>query len=75
MFLGAFDFLRNPFRFREGQSRHTKNVEEKCFARQLMIPETRHLTIFHPEKAVLKSKVNLFILPEKMRRKPWGMKS
>lgn len=38
----------------KGQSRHTKNIEEKGFNRQLMFPETRYLTFFHPEKAQLK---------------------
>lgn len=42
-----------PLHSEKGQSRHTKNTEEKVFARQLMIPESKHLTIFHPEKAVL----------------------
>lgn len=47
-------FLRIPLDSEKGQSRRTKNIEEKGFNRQLMFPETRYLTVFHPEKAQLK---------------------
>lgn len=50
-------FLRIPLDSERGQSRRTRNIEEKGFGRQLMFPETRYLgylIVFLPEKAQLK---------------------
>lgn len=58
-----------PLDSEKGQSRHTKNIEEKSFDRQLMIPKTRYLTIFHPEKVVLKKQSASFHLSSEDEKK------
>lgn len=61
-----------PLDSEKGQSRCTKTIEEKGSARQLMIPEIRHLTIFHPEKAVLKKQSASFHLAREDEKKALG---
>lgn len=49
-----------------------QDYRRKGSARQLTIPEIRHLTIFHPEKAVLKKQSASFHLAREDEKKALG---